>query len=204
MAPYKSSKKSKICCISVNFLTPFSDLIWTTRGHINFFWAGKCFQKNYNNVKKTSFKILPYACHHNSLLIINCSWILTIHKERIVWKNIFESKEMVFKNGVKLYKLWVIMAHVQYIWQFVCSEAPIHTWRARIETIVTQYVSLKMLLRKWFWPFDKAAWRGRLLSGIWEKLRMEALVTITVLCGYFIGHFIARLKRLVKLNRYWF
>ena len=131
-------------------------------------------------------------------------WILTIHKERIVWKNIFESKEMVFKNGVKLYKLWVIMAHVQNIWQFVCSEAPIHTWRARIETIVTQYASLKMLLRKWFWPFDKAAWRGRLLSGIWEKLRMEALVTITVLCGYFIGHFIARLKRLVKLNRYWF
>ena len=33
--------------------------------------------------------------------IITRSWILTIHKERIFWKNLLENKEMVFKNGVK-------------------------------------------------------------------------------------------------------
>ena len=43
----------------------------------------------------------PYVRHHNLLLITNCSWILTIHKNRIFWKNIFESKDMEFKNGAK-------------------------------------------------------------------------------------------------------
>ena len=38
--------------------------------------------------------------HHNPLLIRNRSWILTIHKERILWKNLLENKEMVFENGV--------------------------------------------------------------------------------------------------------
>ena len=44
---------------------------------------------------------LPYARHHNPLLIRNRSWILTIHKDRILWKNLLENKEMDFKNGVK-------------------------------------------------------------------------------------------------------
>ena len=35
------------------------------------------------------------------ILIRNRSWILTIHKDRIFWKNLLENKEMVFKNGVK-------------------------------------------------------------------------------------------------------
>ena len=42
-----------------------------------------------------------YACHHNLLLIINRSWILTIHKDRIFPKHLLENKEMDFKNGVK-------------------------------------------------------------------------------------------------------
>ena len=44
---------------------------------------------------------IPYARHHNPLLITNRSWILTIHKDRIFWENLLENKEMVFKNGVK-------------------------------------------------------------------------------------------------------
>ena len=44
---------------------------------------------------------IPYARHHNPLLITNRSWILTIHKDRIFRKNLLENKEMVFKNGVK-------------------------------------------------------------------------------------------------------
>ena len=44
---------------------------------------------------------LPYKRHHNLLLITNRSWVLTIHKARIFWKNLLENKEMVFKNGVK-------------------------------------------------------------------------------------------------------
>ena len=30
---------------------------------------------------------IPYPCHHNLLLIINCSWILTIRKERQKFMN---------------------------------------------------------------------------------------------------------------------
>ena len=44
---------------------------------------------------------LPYARHRNHFLFINRSWILTIDKDRIVWKNLLDNKEMVFKNGVK-------------------------------------------------------------------------------------------------------
>ena len=33
-------------------------------------------------------------------MIRNRSWILTVHKDRIFWKNLLENKEMVFKNGV--------------------------------------------------------------------------------------------------------
>ena len=40
-----------------------------------------------------------YACHHNPLLIRNRSWILTMHKDRIFWKNLLEKKEMDFKMG---------------------------------------------------------------------------------------------------------
>ena len=29
---------------------------------------------------------IPYMRHHNPLLITNCSWILTIHKDKIFWK----------------------------------------------------------------------------------------------------------------------
>ena len=43
---------------------------------------------------------IPYARHHNPLLIISRFWILTIHKDKLFWKNLLENKEMVFKNGV--------------------------------------------------------------------------------------------------------
>ena len=33
--------------------------------------------------------------------IITRSWILTIHKDRIFWKNFLDNKEMFFKNRVK-------------------------------------------------------------------------------------------------------
>ena len=44
---------------------------------------------------------IPYARHHNPLLIRNRSWILAIHKDRRFWKNLLENKEMVFKKWVK-------------------------------------------------------------------------------------------------------
>ena len=44
---------------------------------------------------------VPYTRYHNLLLITNRSWILTIHKDRKLWKNLLENKEKVFKNGVK-------------------------------------------------------------------------------------------------------
>ena len=46
-------------------------------------------------------KILPFARHHNPLLIRNRSRILTIHKGRIFWKKLLQNREIVFQNGVK-------------------------------------------------------------------------------------------------------
>ena len=42
-----------------------------------------------------------YARHHNPLLIRNRSWILTIHKGRIFWKNLLEKTFFTFKKWVK-------------------------------------------------------------------------------------------------------
>ena len=44
---------------------------------------------------------IPYAGHQNPLLIINCSWILTVHKIRIFRKKLLKKTFLAFKNGVK-------------------------------------------------------------------------------------------------------
>ena len=44
---------------------------------------------------------LPYARHHNPLLIRNRSWILTIHKGRILRKKPLEKRFLDFKKWVK-------------------------------------------------------------------------------------------------------
>ena len=44
---------------------------------------------------------IPYACHCNPLLILNCSWILTIHNSRILQKKLLKNPFLTFKNGVK-------------------------------------------------------------------------------------------------------
>ena len=63
----------------------------------------------------TIFKLfIWYARHHNPLLITNRSWILTIHKGRIFWKNLLEKTFLTFKKWVKIYKPWVIMARVHF------------------------------------------------------------------------------------------
>ena len=41
---------------------------------------------------------LKHTRHHNPLLFINCSWLLTIDKEIFFWKNLLENKEMIFYN----------------------------------------------------------------------------------------------------------
>ena len=56
------------------------------------------FQKNWKFMKQN---YIPYTCHHNPLLTWNCSRILTIHKDRIFWKNLLENREMDFKNVVE-------------------------------------------------------------------------------------------------------
>ena len=43
---------------------------------------------------------LPYRRHHNLLLIINRSWILTINKGRIFPKKLLEKQFLTFKNWV--------------------------------------------------------------------------------------------------------
>jgi hypothetical protein len=49
---------------------------------------------------KNSFH-LPYTRHYNQLLIRNRSWIVTIHKDRIFWKNLLEKTFLTFKKWVK-------------------------------------------------------------------------------------------------------
>ena len=44
---------------------------------------------------------IPYARHYNPLLIRNRSWILTVHKVRILRKKLLKKCFWVFKNGVK-------------------------------------------------------------------------------------------------------
>jgi hypothetical protein len=47
------------------------------------------------------FKNIPYARHHNPLCIRNRSWILTIHKARILRKKPLEKTFLAFKKWVK-------------------------------------------------------------------------------------------------------
>ena len=47
---------------------------------------------------------IPYAGHHNLLLIKNCSWLLTIHQARILRKKALEKMLLDFK--------WVITMRV--------------------------------------------------------------------------------------------
>ena len=55
------------------------------------------------SIKKISAPklVLPYARHYNPLLIWNRSWILTIHKVRILQKKLLKKTFLAFKNGVK-------------------------------------------------------------------------------------------------------
>ena len=62
-----------------------------------------------------SFKNVPYVYHHNLFWITNHSWILTIHRGRIFWKNIPERTFLTFKKWAKKYKPQVIMERVWYI-----------------------------------------------------------------------------------------
>ena len=47
------------------------------------------------------FNALPYERHYNLLLIRNCSWILTIHKTKIIRKKPLEKTFFNFKKWVK-------------------------------------------------------------------------------------------------------
>ena len=65
-------------------------------------WKPKNF-KSSNDLKKTYWakKVLPYRRHYNPLLIWNHSWILTVHKVRILRKMFLKKTFLAFKNGVK-------------------------------------------------------------------------------------------------------
>ena len=56
---------------------------------------GLCYWKLSKRGTVLQSLLIPYARYHNPLLIRNRSWILTVHKDRIFWKNLLENKEMV-------------------------------------------------------------------------------------------------------------
>ena len=72
-----------------------------------------------NNLKSQSIcKRLHEEIHEISnyctSTIISRSWILTIHKDRILSKSLLEYKEMVSKMGWKIYKPRVIMTRMVF------------------------------------------------------------------------------------------
>ena len=65
------------------------------------FYIGYQNGANFNNDKIMNDLYIPYARHHNPLLIRNRSWILTIHKVRILRKKPLEKTFLDFKKWVK-------------------------------------------------------------------------------------------------------
>ena len=63
-------------------------------------------------------RYLLYVCHYNLLFITNCSWILTIHKERILRKKPLKWLNWHSKIGFKMNKPWLIMPLIQYFKSF--------------------------------------------------------------------------------------
>ena len=61
---------------------------------------------NIQNLRDYGAKIYTYLMR----AFITCSRILTIHKVR----NFLVNKEIVGRNGVEIYKPWLIMARVRY------------------------------------------------------------------------------------------
>ena len=65
-------------------------------------------------------QFLIKSCYYHRGSIITRSWLQTAHeywpyisRDRIFWKNLLVNKEMVFKNGVKIYKPRIIMERVR-------------------------------------------------------------------------------------------
>ena len=97
-------------CSFLLVMTVFSALFLSSQPFIN---RGKSINNRY--AVAIIVWILPYVCHHNPFLIRNCSWISTIHEDRIFWKNLLENKEMVLYKWVPNINILHIMAHVWYI-----------------------------------------------------------------------------------------
>ena len=80
---------------------------------------------------------LLYARHYNLLLIRNRSWILTIHKTRVLRKKFLEKLFLTFKKWLeKKYKPRVIMVcvryilwHLQYTETLVCLLLSMKIWK---------------------------------------------------------------------------
>ena len=54
----------------------------------------------------TIWTYLPYAHHHNLLLITNNSWILTIHKNIVFCENLINGVKNIQAAGYNCYWLW--------------------------------------------------------------------------------------------------
>ena len=94
-----------ICCLK----------LWNRASNQRVQFAQECYKVMLNPFEKClMFYIDMYMLNYrNPLLITNCSWILTIYKDRIFGKKLLENKELNFKNGVKIYRPRVILAHVR-------------------------------------------------------------------------------------------
>ena len=106
---------------------------------------------------------IPYARHYNPLLIRNRSWILTIHKARILRKKPLEKTFLDFKKWVKsiqtagydgartVLKFWFIKIanRTTYI-QLLCVHACIECARNDGNNFLSIFLSVCMMsVQKW-------------------------------------------------------
>ena len=95
-------------------------------------WKG--FQSSRLRTRQTQ-NCLLYAGHHNQILITNQSRILSIHKERILWKNLLENKEMVFKNGAKIKRYLVSSNFSERFFQISCASQNFQTLKSGMASV---------------------------------------------------------------------
>ena len=80
----------------------------------------------------TLWNKLTYVCHHNPFLIRNHSWILTIHKARILRKHPLEKTFLHFKKWVKSIQ--------------TAGYNGLHTVRCKTEVPKTPMLAVKIML----------------------------------------------------------
>ena len=132
-----------------------------------------------NNLKSQSIcKRLHEEIHEISnyctCAIISRSWILTIHKDRILSKSLLEYKEMVSKMGWKIYKPRVIMTRMVFKSENLENlrvEEEVQLWLHKVfDTIVYWFCQQTILNMLSFRFREKQLWTHSYSLHVWSTI----------------------------------